>query len=153
MNPLEADLRAAEDPLDQAGLAEALLEDPPGTPTTHQGTVTRMPPGGGSSTSARHGQGRDDPHRQGSASAQKELDIAKTEMVKIGKVATTAQRELDIVRGETRLLNKVINGLQQRLDELEGSGSVGSDQPPLESGSSDDGWGPGPDPGRAHSPG
>ena len=71
------------------------------------------------------------------AGAQKELDIAKTEMVKIAKVATAAQRLLDIARGETRLLNKVINGLQQRLDELEGRWSVGSDHPPLESGSSD----------------
>ena len=87
------------------------------------------------------------------ASAQKELDIAKTEMVKIAKVATAAQRELDIARGETRMLNKVINGLQQRLDELEGRGSDGSDHPPLESGSPDDGWGPGPGPGRAHAPG
>ena len=74
-------------------------------------------------------------------------------MVKIAKVATAAQRELDIARGETRLLNKVINGLQQRLDEVEGRGSVGSDHPPLESGSSDDGWGPGPGTGRAHAPG
>ena len=87
------------------------------------------------------------------AGAQKELDIAKIEMVKIAKVATAAQRELDIARGETRLLNRVINGLQQRLDELEGRGSVGSDHPPLESGSSDDGWGPGPGPGRPHAPG
>ena len=84
---------------------------------------------------------------------QKELDIAKTEMVKIAKVATAAQRGLDIARGETRLLNKVINGLQQRLDELEGRGSVGSDHPPLESGWSDDCWGPGPGRGRAHAPG
>ena len=87
------------------------------------------------------------------AGAQKELDIAKTEMVKIAKVATAAQGKLDIARGETRLLNKVINGLQQRLDELEGRGSVGSDHPPLESGSSDDSWGPGPGPGRPHAPG
>ena len=76
------------------------------------------------------------------AGAQKELDIAKVEMFKIAKVATAAQRELDIARGETRLLNKVINGLQQRLHELEGRGSVGSDHPALESGSSDDSWGP-----------
>ena len=87
------------------------------------------------------------------AGAQSELDIAKTEMVKIAKVATAAQRELDIAAGETRLLNKVINGLQQRLDEQEGCGSVGSDHPPLESGSSDDIWEPGPGPGRAHAPG
>ena len=87
------------------------------------------------------------------AGTQKGLDIAKTEMVKISKVATPAQRELDIARGETRLLNKVINGLQQRLDKLEGRGSAGSDHPPLESGSSDDGWGSGPGPGRAHTPG
>ena len=85
--------------------------------------------------------------------AQKELGIAKIEMVKIAKVATAAQRELNIARGETRLLNKVINGLQQRLDVLEGRGSVRSDHPALESGSSDDGWGPGPGPSRPHAPG
>ena len=87
------------------------------------------------------------------AGAQKELDITKIEMVKIAKFATAVQRELDIARGETRLLNKVINGLQQRLDELEGRGSVGSDHPALESGSSDDGWGPGSGPSRPHAPG
>ena len=63
------------------------------------------------------------------AGAQKELDIAKTEMVKIAKVATAAQKELDIARGRIRLPNKVINGLQQRLDSLEGRESVGSDLP------------------------
>ena len=87
------------------------------------------------------------------ARAQKELDIAKIEMVKSAKVATATQRQLDIARSETRQLNKVISGLQQRLDVLEGRGSVGSDNPPLESGSSDDGWGPGPGPGRPHAPG
>ena len=87
------------------------------------------------------------------AGAQKELDVAKTEMVKIAKVAAAAQRDLDIARGKTRLLNKVINGLQQRLDELEGRGSIGSDHPPLKSGSSDDSTGPGPGPDRAHAPG
>ena len=87
------------------------------------------------------------------AGAHKELDIARTEMVKIADVATAAHRELDIARGETRLLNKVINGLQQRLDRLEGPGSVSSNPQPLESGSSDDDWGPGPGPGRAHAPG
>ena len=50
--PLEADHRAGEDPLDRADPAEALLEDPLETPTTHQGTATRIPPGGGLSTSA-----------------------------------------------------------------------------------------------------
>ena len=89
----------------------------------------------------------------GSPRQREELDIAKTEMVKIAKVATAAQREPDIAGGETRLLNKVINGTQQRLDRLEGRGSVGSDLPALESGSSDDGWGPVPRPGRAHAPG
>ena len=87
------------------------------------------------------------------ARAQRELDIAKIEMVKIAKVTTAAQRQLVIARGQTRLLNKVINGLQQRLDKLEGRGSVGSDHQPLESGSSDDGWGPRPGPGRPHAPG
>ena len=52
VDPLEADHQAEEDPLDRADPAEALLEDPLGTPTTHQGTATRMPPGGGLSTSA-----------------------------------------------------------------------------------------------------
>ena len=51
-DPLEADHRAGEDPLDRVDPAEALLEDPLGTPTTHQGTATQIPPGGGSSTSA-----------------------------------------------------------------------------------------------------
>ena len=87
------------------------------------------------------------------ARAQRELDIAKIEMVKSAGVATATQKVLDIARGETRLLNKVISGLQQRLDALEARGSVGSDDPPLESGSSDDGWGPGPGPGRPHAPG
>ena len=74
-------------------------------------------------------------------------------MTRIARVAARAQRELDITRGETKSLNKVISGLQQRLDALEARGSVGSDHPPLESGSSDDGWGPGPGPGRPHAPG
>ena len=74
-------------------------------------------------------------------------------MTRIARVAARAQRELDIARGETKSLNKVISGLQQRLDALEARGSVGSDHPPLQSGSSDDGWGPGPGPGRPHAPG
>ena len=52
VDPLEADHWAGEDPLDRADPAEALLEDPLGTPTTHEGTATRIPPGGGLSTSA-----------------------------------------------------------------------------------------------------
>ena len=87
------------------------------------------------------------------ARAQKELDIAKIGMVKSANVATATQRQLDIATSETRQLNKVISGLQQRLDVLEGRESVGSDHPPLESGSSDDGWGPGAGPGRPHAPG
>ena len=79
--------------------------------------------------------------------------MGKGEMTRIARVAARAQRELDIARGETKSLNKVISGLQQRLDALEARGSVGSDRPPLESGSSDDGWGPGPGPGRPHAPG
>ena len=87
------------------------------------------------------------------ARAQRELDIAKIEMVKSAGVATVTQKLLDIAGGETRSLNKVISGLQQRLDALEARGSVRSDHPPLESGSSDDSWGPGPGPGRPHAPG
>ena len=87
------------------------------------------------------------------ARAQRELDIAKIKMVKSANVATATQRQLDIARSETRQLNKVISGLQQRLDVLEGRGSVGSDHPPLESGSSDDGWGCGPGPSGPHAPG
>ena len=85
--------------------------------------------------------------------AQRELDIAKIEMVKSAGVVTANEKLLDIARGETRSLNKVISGLQQRLDALEARGSVGSDHRPLESGSSDDGSGPGPGPGRPHAPG
>ena len=84
---------------------------------------------------------------------EREVDTGKGEMTRIARVAASAQRELDIARGETKSLNKVISGLQQRLDALEARGSVGSDHPPLESGSSDDGWGPGPGPGRPHAPG
>ena len=87
------------------------------------------------------------------ARAQRELDIAKIEMVKSAQVTIATQKLLDIARGETRSLNKVISGLQRRLDALEARGSVGSDHPPLESGSSDDGWGPGPGRGRPHAPG
>ena len=87
------------------------------------------------------------------ARAQRELDIAKIEMVKSASVATATQRLLDIARGGTRSLNKVISGLQLRLDALEARGSVGSDHPPLESGSSEDGWVPGPGPDRPHAPG
>ena len=79
--------------------------------------------------------------------------MGKGEMTRIARVAARAQRELDIARGETKSLNKVIKGLQQRLDALEARGSVGSDHSPPESGSSDDGWGPGPGPGRPHAPG
>ena len=90
---------------------------------------------------------------RGAAGAHKELDIAKIEMVKSAQVASATQKLLDIARGETRSLNKVISGLKRRLDALEARGSVGSDHPPLESGSSDDGWGPEPGPGRPHAPG
>ena len=82
-----------------------------------------------------------------------EVDTGKGEMTRISKVAARARTELDIARAEIRQLNTVISGLQQRLDALETCGSVGSDRPPLESGSSDDGWGPGPGPGRPHAPG
>ena len=82
-----------------------------------------------------------------------EVDTGKGEMARISKVAARAQKELDIARAETRQLNTVISGLQQRLDALEARGSVGSDHAPLESGSSDDSWGPGPGPGRPHAPG
>ena len=83
---------------------------------------------------------------------EREVDTGKGEMTRISEVAARAQEELDIARAETRQLNTVISGLQQRLDALEARGSVGSDHPPLESGSSDDGWGPGPGPGRPHAP-
>ena len=82
-----------------------------------------------------------------------EVDTGKGEMTRISKVAARAQTELDIARAEIRQLNTVVSGLQQRLDALEARGSVGSDHPPLESGSLDDGWGPGPGPGRPHAPG
>ena len=48
----EADPLAKEDPLDWAGPAEALLEDPLATPTAHREMVSRRPPGGGWCSSA-----------------------------------------------------------------------------------------------------
>ena len=53
VNPREADPLAGKDPLGRVGLAEALLEDPLGTPMTRQGMESQRPPAGGSSTSAR----------------------------------------------------------------------------------------------------
>ena len=163
VDPLEADHRAGEGPPGPGGPGRGPPGGSPGDPDD--------PPGNGDpdatwrwivhlrrrvqSLEREEDTGKGEMTRiaRVAAGAQKELDIAKIEMVKIAKVATAAQKELDIARGETRLLNKVINGLQQRLDALEGDGSVGSDHPPLESGSSDDGWGPGPGPGRPHAPG
>ena len=160
VDPLEAGHRAGEDPLDRADPAEALLEDPLGDPDD--------PPGDGDPDATRRwivylrrrvqslerevdtGKGEMTRIARVAARAQRELDIAKIEMVQSAKFATATKKLLDIARGETRSLNKVISGLQQRLDALEGRGSVGSDHPPLESGSSDDGWGPGPGPGRPH---
>ena len=52
VDPPEADPLAGEDPLDWVGPAEALLEDPLGTPTAHREMVSQRPPSGGSSTSA-----------------------------------------------------------------------------------------------------
>ena len=82
-----------------------------------------------------------------------EVDTGKSEMARISTVAARAQKNLDIARAETKSLTNVVSGLQDRLDALEARGRVGSDHPPLESGSSDDGWGPGPGPGRPHAPG
>ena len=82
-----------------------------------------------------------------------EVDTGKSEMARISTVAARAQKDLDIARAETKSLTNVVSGLQERLDALEARGRVGSDHPPLESGSSDDGWGPGPGPGRPHAPG
>ena len=84
---------------------------------------------------------------------EREVGTGKGEMTRIAGVAARAPKELDIARAETRSLNTVISVLQQRLDALEARGSVGSDHPPLESGSSDGGWGPGPGPARPHVPG
>ena len=164
VDPLEADHRVGEDPLDRADPAEALLHGgPPGDPDD--------PPGDGDPDATRRwivylrrrvqflerevdtGKGEMTRIARVAARAQRELDITKIEMVKSAQVATATQKLLDIARGETRSVNKVISGLQQRLDALEARGSVGSDHPPLESGSSDDGLGPGSGPGRPHAPG
>ena len=141
VDPLEADHLAGEDPLDRADPAEALLEDPLGTPATRQGKATRMPPGGGLFYLRRRVQ-----------LLELEVDTGKSEMARISTVAARAQKDLDIARAETKSLTNVVSGLQERLDALEARGRVGSDHPPLESGSSDDGWGPGPGPGRPHAP-
>ena len=77
----------------------------------------------------------------------------KTETSKSATVAAKAQKELDIAKRGAKELSGVVTQLQRRLDRLEGLGSAGSDKAPLESGSSDDGWGPGPGPGRPRAPG
>ena len=82
-----------------------------------------------------------------------EVDTGKSEVARISTVAARTQKELDIARAETKSLTNVVSGLQERLGAMEARGSVGSDHPPLESGSSDDYWGPGPGPGRPHAPG
>ena len=163
VDPLEADHRAGEGPPGPGGPGGGPPGGPPGDPGD--------PPGDGDPDATRRwivylrrrvqslerevdtGKGEMTRIARVAARAQRELDIAKIEMVKSANVATATQKLLDITRGETRSLNKVVSGLQQTLDELEGRGSVGGDHPPLESGSSDDGWGPGPGPGRPHAPG
>ena len=142
VDPLEADHRAGEDPLDWADPAEALLEDPPGDPDDRPGN-------GDPDTTWRW---IVYPRRRVQL-LELEVDTGKGEMARISRVAARAQKELDIARAETKSLTNVVSGLQERLDALEARGSVGSDHPPLESGSSDDGWGPGPGPGRPHAPG
>ena len=52
VDPQEADPLAGGDPLDRVGPAEALLEDPLGTPTANREMVTQRSPGSGLSTSA-----------------------------------------------------------------------------------------------------
>ena len=162
VDPLEADHRAREDPLDRADPGAGPPGLPPGDPDD--------PPGDGDPDATRRrivylrrrvqslerevdtGKGEMTRIARVAARAQGELDIAKIEMVKSANVATAIQRQLDIPRSETRQLNKVISGLQQRLDALESRGSVGSDHPPLESGSSDDSWGSGQTPRPRRSP-
>ena len=56
------------------------------------------------------------------AGAQRELDIAKTEMVKIAKVATAAQRELDIAKGRDQAAEQ---GHQQPAAEVGQAGRPG----------------------------
>ena len=128
VDPLEADHRAGEDPLDRADPAEALLD----LDATWRWIVYL---------------------RRRVQLLELEVDTGKSEMARISTVAARAQKDLDIARAETKSLTNVVSGLQERLDALEARGRVGSDHPPLESGSSDDGWGPGPGPGRPHAPG
>ena len=52
VDPLEVDHRAGEDPLTGRTRRRPSWRTPWGPPTTHQGTATRIPPGGGLSTSA-----------------------------------------------------------------------------------------------------
>ena len=163
VDPLEADHRAGEGPPGPGRPGGSPPGGPPGDPDD--------PPGDGDPDVIRRwivylrrrvqsferevdtGKGEMTRIARVAARAQRELDIAKIEMVKSANVATATGRQLDIARAETRQLNKVISALQRRLDALEAHGSVGSEHPPLESGSSDDGWGPGPGPGRPHAPG
>ena len=78
---------------------------------------------------------------------ERETETSENEAIRIAGVATKAQKEWDIARAEIKLLSGTIKGLQRRLDRPEGIRSDGSDIPLLESGS-DNGWDPGPGPGR-----
>ena len=54
---------------------------------------------------------------------------------------------------EAKGLSSVVIELQNMLERLESLGSAGSDQLPLDLGSWDNGWGPGPGTGRPGAPG
>ena len=84
---------------------------------------------------------------------ERKVQMNKTKTNKSATVAAKVQMEQDIAKREAKELSGVVTQLQRRPDRPEGVRRAGSDRPPLELGSSDDGWGPGPNPRRPRAPG
>ena len=84
---------------------------------------------------------------------EREVRIKKTETNESAPVTTKAQKERDIANKEAKQPSGVVTKLRRKLDRPEGLGIAVSDRRPLESGSSDEGWGPRPGAGRPEAPG
>ena len=83
-------------------------------------------------------------------SLEREAQIAKIQIGRSAAVANKAQKELDIAHFEAGKLSGMLCKPHSRLDRLEDLRSDGSDRPPPLGSSSDNSWGPGPDPGSFH---
>ena len=83
---------------------------------------------------------------------EREVYVNKTKTNRSATVAAKAQKELDTAKRDAKELSGMVTQRQRRLDKVEGLGSGGSDGPPVESGSLDNGWGPVLGPGGPRAP-